>query len=116
MVLLKAPVSPREWPGAMPDALAMVKVGNSECGLAKFTPLSRTAAMAGAVSGVTDRARRPSGTNRIRLRWLCASAGAICKKIAAHAAEMSASERNDMAFSAILMGCRGRYRCYKTVV
>ena len=31
----------------------MVKVGNSECGLAKLTPLSRIAAMVGAVSGVT---------------------------------------------------------------
>ena len=31
----------------------MVKVGNSECGFLKLTPLSRTAAMAGAVSGVT---------------------------------------------------------------
>src|SRR4029078_11649963 len=109
MVLLKVPVSPRKWPGAMTDALAMVKVGNSECGLAKFTPLSRTAAMAGAVSGVTDRARRPSGTNQMRLRWLCAARGASYQKIAAHAAEMSASERNDMASSAILMGRCGRY-------
>src|SRR5215813_14946559 len=45
----------------------MVKVGNIECGFLKFTPLSRTAAIAGAVSGVTLSARRPSGTNRIRL-------------------------------------------------
>src|SRR5437764_15119368 len=51
----------------MPEALAMVKVGNSECGFLKLTPLSRTSAMAGAVSGVTCRARKPSGMNRIRL-------------------------------------------------
>ena len=51
----------------------MVKVGNSECELVKLTPWSRTAAMVGAVSGVTVRARRPSGTNRIRL---CGGLGA----------------------------------------
>src|SRR6478752_2515149 len=52
----------------MPEALAMVKVGNSECELRKLTPLSRTADMAGAVSGVTFSARSPSGTNKMRLR------------------------------------------------
>ena len=52
----------------------MVKVGNSECGLTKLTPLSRTAAMVGALCGVTDRARKPSGTNRIRLCGVCAAA------------------------------------------
>ena len=67
IVLLKVPVSPRWWPVAMPDALAMVNVGNSECGFLKLTPLSRTSAIAGAVSGVTFSARNPSGINRIRL-------------------------------------------------
>src|SRR6202171_2152055 len=67
MVLLKVPVSPRWWPVAMPEALAIVKVGNSECGFLKLTPLSRSAAIAGAVSGVTFSARNPSGMNRIRL-------------------------------------------------
>src|SRR5438105_13316761 len=52
----------------MAEPLAMVKVGNIECGFLKLTPLSRISAMAGAVSGVTLSARRPSGTNRIRLR------------------------------------------------
>src|SRR3954463_1993570 len=52
----------------MPDALAMVKVGNRECELRKLTPWSRTAAIAGAVSGVTLSARSPSGTNKMRLR------------------------------------------------
>ena len=33
----------------MAEALAVVKVGNSECGLAKLTPVSRNCAMAGAV-------------------------------------------------------------------
>src|ERR1700687_6229831 len=54
----------------------MVKVGNSECGFLKLTPLSRISAIAGAVSGVTFKARSPSGTNRIRL-WgalFCADA------------------------------------------
>jgi hypothetical protein len=48
--------------------LAVVKVGNSECEFLKLTPLSRTSAIAGAVCGVTMRPRKPSGTNRIRLR------------------------------------------------
>ena len=54
----------------------MVKVGNSECEFLKLTPLSRTSAIAGAVCGVTMRPRRPSGTNRIRLRGVafCADA------------------------------------------
>src|SRR6185295_13273396 len=50
----------------MAEPFAIVKVGNSECGFLKLTPLSRTSAMAGAVSGVTMRPRRPSGTNRMR--------------------------------------------------
>src|SRR2546430_17069105 len=54
----------------------MVKVGNSECEFLKLTPLSRTCAIAGAVCGVTMRPRKPSGTNRIRLRGaaFCADA------------------------------------------
>src|SRR2546429_5956904 len=54
----------------------MVKVGNSECEFLKLTPLSRTSAIEGAVCGVTMRPRRPSGTNRIRLRGVafCADA------------------------------------------
>src|SRR3989440_6355257 len=54
----------------------MVKVGNSECEFLKLTPLSRTSAIEGAVCGVTMPPRRPSGTNRIRLRGLafCADA------------------------------------------
>src|SRR3569623_1395523 len=51
----------------MPEEFGMVKVGNSEWGFLKFTPASRNAAIAGAVSGVTFSARRPSGTNRIKL-------------------------------------------------
>jgi hypothetical protein len=45
----------------------MVNVGNSECGFLKLTPLSRTSAIAGAVSGVTFSARNPSGMNRMML-------------------------------------------------
>src|SRR5450755_4670160 len=61
----------------MPEALAMVKVGNSECGFLKLTPLSRTAAIAGAVSGVTFSARNPSGMNKIRLRGVLFWANAV---------------------------------------
>src|SRR3954469_25181126 len=54
----------------------MVKVGKSECEFLKWTPLSRTSAIAGAVCGVTMRPRSPSGMNRIRLRGaaFCADA------------------------------------------
>src|SRR5215216_3997101 len=54
----------------------MVKVGKSACEFLKLTPLSRSSAIAGAVCGVTIRPRRPSGTNRIRLRGelFCAEA------------------------------------------
>ena len=52
----------------------MVKVGNSECGFLKSIPLSRSAAMAGAVCGVTICARNPSGTKRMRLCGGSASA------------------------------------------
>src|SRR6202158_4919065 len=61
----------------------MVKVGNSEWGFLKLTPLSRTSAIAGAVSGVTFNARIPSGTNRIIL-WgalFCADATPADSKV-----------------------------------
>src|SRR5262245_16263616 len=58
----------------MAEALAVVKVGKTECGFLKLTPTSRTAAMAGAVSAVTLKARRPSATNRMRLLGRFASA------------------------------------------
>src|SRR5215470_9313297 len=60
----------------MAEALAVVNVGNSECGFLKLTPLSRTSAIAGAVSGFTISARKPSGTNRIRLCGVAFSAEA----------------------------------------
>src|SRR3569623_838178 len=58
----------------MPEEFGMVKVGNREWGFLKFTPVSRNAAIAGAVSGVTFSARRPSGTNRIKLCGLSLAA------------------------------------------
>src|SRR5258708_18664851 len=77
----------------MPDALAMVKVGNSECGFLKLTPLSRTSAMAGAVSGVTFRARNPSGTNRIRLRGVLFWAKAVAADRTTKLADRTATVR-----------------------
>src|ERR1700754_2931225 len=61
----------------------MVKVGNSECEFLKWTPLSRTSAIAGAVCGDTMRPRSPSGTNRIRFRGVafCADAAVAVKVI-----------------------------------
>src|SRR6266481_3462085 len=63
----------------MPEALAMVNVGNSEWEFLKLTPLSRTCAISGAVSGVTFNARNPSGMNRIRLRGVpfCANTAPV---------------------------------------
>src|SRR6202012_3809121 len=59
----------------MAEALAVVKVGNSEWEFLKLTPRSRTSAIAGAVSALTIRPRRPSGTNRMTLwgwgGWAC---------------------------------------------
>ena len=52
---------------AIAEALAVVKVGNIECEFLKLTPRSRTSAMAGAVSALTIRPRKPSGTNRMTL-------------------------------------------------
>src|ERR1700745_376468 len=58
----------------MAEALAVVKVGKTECGFLKLTPTSRTAAMAGAVSAGTLKARRPAATNRMTLLGRFASA------------------------------------------
>ncbi len=93
IVLLKSPVSPRWWPVAMPEALAVVKVGNSECGFLKLTPLSRTAAIAGAVSGVTFRARNPSGMNRMMLRGVLFWAKAVAEHRTTKLADTAAMVR-----------------------
>src|ERR1700675_4272645 len=77
----------------MPEALAMVKVGNSACGFLKLTPLSRTSAIAGAVSGVTFNARNPSGTNRIRLWEEEFCPDAMPADISVRPADSSMSER-----------------------
>src|SRR5260370_26004550 len=71
----------------------MVKVGNSECGFLKLTPLSRISAMAGAVSGVTFSARNPSGMNRIRLRGFEFCADAIPAHSTARPADSNRIER-----------------------
>ncbi len=76
----------------------MVKVGNSECEFLKLTPLSRTSAIAGAVCGVTMRPRKPSGTNRIRLRGrgVCADAEPAAK------AMQSGGQQHDCAAHQVL--------------
>src|SRR6266550_3497657 len=68
----------------MTEALAVVKVGKTECGFLKLTPTSRTAAMAGAVSAVTLKARRPSVTNRMRLlgRFVSAASAPLATTMA----------------------------------
>src|ERR1700688_2008178 len=77
----------------MPEALAMVKVGNSECGFLKLTPWSRTAAIAGAVSGLTIPARNPSGTNRMRLWDVLFCADAVAAESMVRPADRMTSER-----------------------
>src|SRR5215472_535804 len=64
----------------MADAFGVVKVGNSAWGFLKLTPLSRIAAIVGACSGVTIRARNPSGTNRTTLCGWSAMAGGVIAK------------------------------------
>src|SRR2546421_5427628 len=77
----------------MPEALAMVKVGNSECGFLKLTPLSRRSAIAGAVSGVTFNARNPSGMNRIILCGVPFWASAVPTDNTARPADSNRIER-----------------------
>ena len=77
----------------MPEALAMVKVGNSECGFLKLTPLSRRSAIAGAVSGVTFNARNPSGINRIILCGVPFWASAVPTDSTARPADSNRIER-----------------------
>jgi len=65
----------------------MVKVGKIECGFLKLTPLSRISAIAGAVSGVTLSARKPSGTKQDQIvgAWHCpadAAPAASVKRLA----------------------------------
>src|SRR5258708_15944259 len=67
MMLLKSPVSARWWPVAIAEALAVVKVGNSEWLFLNDTPASRSAAMVGAVFWSTISARSPSGMNSTTL-------------------------------------------------
>ncbi|MGY4504237.1 hypothetical protein ACVWYH_008194 [Bradyrhizobium sp. GM24.11] len=71
----------------------MVNVGNSECEFLKLTPLSRTSAIAGAVSGVIFSARSPSGMNRIRLRGVLFSAEANPVESTVRPADSNTSER-----------------------
>src|SRR3981189_3646948 len=77
----------------MADPFAIVKVGNSECGFLKLTPLSRTSAIAGAVWGVTMRPRKPSGTNRIRLRGVLFWANAALAESAIRPADSNGITR-----------------------
>ena len=74
-MLLKSPVSPSMWPVAMAEALAVVKVGNSEWLLRRLTPSRAIAAMVGAVASSTMRKRKPSATNRTTL---CGRAAGAC--------------------------------------
>src|ERR1700733_2376605 len=59
----------------MPEALAVVKVGNSEWLLRRLTPSRAIAAMVGAVVSSTMRERRPSATNSTTL---CGCEAGVC--------------------------------------
>src|SRR5580700_6965009 len=79
------------WPVAMPDAFAMVKVGNSAWPLRRLTPSRAIVAMVGAVESSTMRKRRPSATNRT---ILCgAAAGAWAKAVDASVADSTVVPR-----------------------
>jgi hypothetical protein len=74
----------------MPLEFGIVNVGKSEWLLTKLTPLSRTSANVGAVSGVTIPARSPSGTKSTMLCWIVsAKAGDALIDAARHAHEKS---------------------------
>src|SRR5271156_2573501 len=55
------------WPVAIPDAFAVVKVGNNAWLLRRLTPSRAIFAMVGAVLSSTIRKRKPSATNRTTL-------------------------------------------------
>src|SRR5215470_2545405 len=78
----------------MAEAFGMVKVGNREWLFLKATPLSRTAAMAGAVCALTIWARRPSG---MKSTTLCVTgairAPAVAAKVATRATAASPTSR-----------------------
>src|SRR5579871_6946911 len=98
----------------MPEAFAMVKVGNSECELAKFTPWSRTAAMVGALCGVTDSARRPSGMNMMTLRGGCAPAAEICSPMSRPARPRMVLKCDITVVLLMSFFARARYEGHKT--
>src|SRR5215467_15598818 len=78
----------------MAEAFGMVKVGNREWLFLKATPLSRTAAIAGAVWALTIWARRPSG---MKSTTLCVTgairAPAVAAKVATRATAASPTSR-----------------------
>src|SRR5260370_24913941 len=80
------------------EALGVVKVGNSECGLAKLTPRSRIAAIVGAVAGSTLTARSPSGTNSTTV------CGKVCAGFCAMAGTEAASSSITAAAPRLRMG------------
>lgn len=56
----------QDMPGGTNRTAARTRLGENAAG-EFFTPLSRAAAIVGAVSGVTFTARKPSGTNSMTL-------------------------------------------------
>ena len=64
---------------------------------------SVTYVMVGAVSEVTEWGRKPSGTNKIRLRWFCAPTAVICRKIIAHTVKRTDFEWSDTAVLLIFL-------------
>ena len=107
MVLEKSPVSPSMWPVAMPDALAVVKVGNSAWPLRRLTPSRAIAAMVGAVESSTMRKRRPSATNRT---ILCGcGAGAWANAVDASVADSTVVPRTSSERMKQLPGFEGSH-------
>src|SRR5258708_7713363 len=94
----------------MAEALAVVKVGKTECGFLKLTPTSRTAAMAAALSRGTLKAPSPSRTKKKTLFGACAIA------TVGHAvrAKTSAASRF-MIFSPLTWRHRGASRPNRSV-
>src|SRR5947207_2007571 len=82
----------------MADAFTVVTVGNSECGLVKFTPSRRIFASVGAVWGVTLSARRPSATKISTLRGAAGFGAAEAGRAQANARAAVASDQSFIDF------------------
>src|SRR6202035_5235042 len=87
----------------MPEALAVVKVGNSEWLLRRLTPSRAIAAKVGAVVSSTMRERKPSATNSTTL---CGRLDGVCAEAADRPATAMAATNDNNGYIEWLRGLR----------